>query len=59
MSLKMEKSAVVSVSETEELPNLNTERRSAERGTLDAKTIKWIVVNALATVTIVSPPTAS
>lgn len=54
MALKMEKSPAVSINEIGELSSPITEKYSTERGTLDAKTIKWIVVNALATVTIVS-----
>jgi hypothetical protein len=54
--LKMEKSIEVSFKEQEELASTVTERRSTERGSLDAKTIKWIAVNAVATVAIVSPP---
>lgn len=52
----MEKSFGVPFKEQEELANtIITERRSSERGSLDAKTIQWIAVNASATVAIVSP----
>jgi len=52
----MGKSPEVSFREQVELAGNLIERGSVERGSLDAKTVKWIAINASATVAIVSYP---